>query len=98
MRRHNTLVQDIGESVGSTGIGGGWQLAWKWSEREGAILDQYVSKVLLHFFLLFRFWLSSFGFSRLGKDKGEGSRRRPSMHQQEEDGRSGLFDPVQALP
>ena len=50
------------------------------------------------FFLLFRFWLSSFGFSRLGKDKGEGSRRRPSMHQQEEDGRSGLFDPVQALP
>ncbi|KAE8731442.1 putative DNA binding protein [Hibiscus syriacus] len=23
------------ESVGSTGIGGGWQLAWKWSETEG---------------------------------------------------------------
>ncbi|XVF74068.1 hypothetical protein PTKIN_Ptkin13bG0031700 [Pterospermum kingtungense] len=36
MRRHSTLVQDGGESVGSTGIGGGWQLAWKWSEREGA--------------------------------------------------------------
>ncbi|XWS14345.1 hypothetical protein CRYUN_Cryun35bG0001600 [Craigia yunnanensis] len=34
MRRHSTLVQDGGESVGSTGIGGGWQLAWKWSERE----------------------------------------------------------------
>ncbi|XVE56297.1 hypothetical protein DITRI_Ditri03aG0227400 [Diplodiscus trichospermus] len=35
MRRHSTLVQDTGESVGSTGIGGGWQLAWKWTEREG---------------------------------------------------------------
>ncbi|XP_021283894.1 monosaccharide-sensing protein 2-like [Herrania umbratica] len=35
MRRHSTLVQDSGEQVGSTGIGGGWQLAWKWSEREG---------------------------------------------------------------
>ncbi|OMO65051.1 Sugar/inositol transporter [Corchorus capsularis] len=35
MRRHSTLVQDGGEPVGSTGIGGGWQLAWKWSEREG---------------------------------------------------------------
>ena len=33
MRRHSTLVG--GETVGSTGIGGGWQLAWKWSEREG---------------------------------------------------------------
>ncbi|XP_039026619.1 monosaccharide-sensing protein 2-like isoform X2 [Hibiscus syriacus] len=35
MRRHSTLVQDGAESVGGTGIGGGWQLAWKWSEREG---------------------------------------------------------------
>ncbi|XWS26047.1 hypothetical protein CRYUN_Cryun27aG0119700 [Craigia yunnanensis] len=35
MRRHSTLVQDSGKSVGSTGIGGGWQLAWKWSEQEG---------------------------------------------------------------
>ncbi|EOY15344.1 PREDICTED: monosaccharide-sensing protein 2 [Theobroma cacao] len=35
MRRHSTLVQDSGEQVGSTGIGGGWQLAWKWSEQEG---------------------------------------------------------------
>ncbi|MBA0759475.1 hypothetical protein Gotri_022361 [Gossypium trilobum] len=35
MRRHSTLVQDVTESVGGTGIGGGWQLAWKWSEREG---------------------------------------------------------------
>ncbi|KAF3446924.1 hypothetical protein FNV43_RR12104 [Rhamnella rubrinervis] len=24
-----------GETVGATGIGGGWQLAWKWSEKEG---------------------------------------------------------------
>ncbi|GKV33410.1 hypothetical protein SLEP1_g41929 [Rubroshorea leprosula] len=35
MRRHSSLVQESGEPVGSTGIGGGWQLAWKWSEREG---------------------------------------------------------------
>ncbi|KAK8512655.1 hypothetical protein V6N13_082808 [Hibiscus sabdariffa] len=35
MRRHGTLMQDGVESVGGTGIGGGWQLAWKWSEREG---------------------------------------------------------------
>lgn len=36
MRRHSTLVNGGGaETVGSTGIGGGWQLAWKWSEREG---------------------------------------------------------------
>lgn len=35
MRRHSSLTQGGGEAVGSTGIGGGWQLAWKWSEREG---------------------------------------------------------------
>lgn len=34
--RHGSLMQgNDGEPVGSTGIGGGWQLAWKWSEREG---------------------------------------------------------------
>ncbi|KAL6572113.1 Monosaccharide-sensing protein 2 [Orobanche minor] len=33
MVRNSSLVH--GEGVGSTGIGGGWQLAWKWSEREG---------------------------------------------------------------
>ncbi|WCJ44751.1 tonoplast monosaccharide transporter2 [Euphorbia peplus] len=33
IRRHSSLMQ--GEAVGSTGIGGGWQLAWKWSEKEG---------------------------------------------------------------
>ncbi|KAL1344065.1 hypothetical protein HN51_017965 [Arachis hypogaea] len=31
MRRHSSLMQ--GEPVGSTGIGGGWQLAWKWNEK-----------------------------------------------------------------
>ncbi|KAJ0026476.1 hypothetical protein Pint_09190 [Pistacia integerrima] len=35
MGRHSSLTQGGGEAVGSTGIGGGWQLAWKWSEREG---------------------------------------------------------------
>ncbi|XP_028784681.1 monosaccharide-sensing protein 2-like [Neltuma alba] len=35
MRRHSSLMQGSSEAVGSTGIGGGWQLAWKWSEKEG---------------------------------------------------------------
>ncbi|XP_065854720.1 monosaccharide-sensing protein 2 [Euphorbia lathyris] len=34
--RHGSLMQGQGgDSVGSTGIGSGWQLAWKWSERDG---------------------------------------------------------------
>lgn len=37
MRRNSSLMQaNAGEAVSSMGIGGGWQLAWKWSEREGA--------------------------------------------------------------
>ncbi|XP_042399226.1 monosaccharide-sensing protein 2-like [Zingiber officinale] len=36
MRRNSSLLQNGGEAVSSMGIGGGWQLAWKWSEREGA--------------------------------------------------------------
>lgn len=35
MGRHSSLMKGTGEAVGSTGIGGGWQLAWKWTEREG---------------------------------------------------------------
>ncbi|KAK2446673.1 Monosaccharide-sensing protein 2 [Trifolium repens] len=31
IRRHSSLMQESGDPVGSTGIGGGWQLAWKWS-------------------------------------------------------------------
>ncbi|KAL6905258.1 hypothetical protein ACP4OV_002859 [Aristida adscensionis] len=33
--RSSSLMQG-GEAVSSMGIGGGWQLAWKWTEREGA--------------------------------------------------------------
>lgn len=34
--RNNSVMQgNTGESVSTTGIGGGWQLAWKWTEREG---------------------------------------------------------------
>ncbi|KAJ8513367.1 hypothetical protein OPV22_003801 [Ensete ventricosum] len=36
MRRNSSLLQNGGEAVSSMGIGGGWQLAWKWSERKGA--------------------------------------------------------------
>ncbi|KAK8952257.1 Monosaccharide-sensing protein 2 [Platanthera zijinensis] len=35
MRGNSGLIQGNGESVSSMGIGGGWQLAWKWSEGEG---------------------------------------------------------------
>uniref|UniRef100_A0A6N2LFM7 Major facilitator superfamily (MFS) profile domain-containing protein n=1 Tax=Salix viminalis TaxID=40686 RepID=A0A6N2LFM7_SALVM len=35
MRRHAGLMQGAGDAVDGTGIGGGWQLAWKWTEREG---------------------------------------------------------------
>lgn len=34
MRQGSLLHGNSGEPTGSTGIGGGWQLAWKWSERE----------------------------------------------------------------
>ncbi|KAK4351768.1 hypothetical protein RND71_027286 [Anisodus tanguticus] len=35
VRRNSSLMQgNAGEGVGSMGIGGGWQLAWKWTERE----------------------------------------------------------------
>lgn len=34
MRRGSSIMQG-GDAGGSTGIGGGWQLAWKWSEKEG---------------------------------------------------------------
>ncbi|XP_042017490.1 monosaccharide-sensing protein 2-like [Salvia splendens] len=35
MRRHSSLMQGNAGDASSMGIGGGWQLAWKWSEREG---------------------------------------------------------------
>lgn len=35
MRRHSSLMQGNAGEASSMGIGGGWQLAWKWSEREG---------------------------------------------------------------
>ncbi|KAK6160860.1 hypothetical protein DH2020_004241 [Rehmannia glutinosa] len=33
--RRNSSLMHAGEGGGSTGIGGGWQLAWKWTERDG---------------------------------------------------------------
>ncbi|KAK2351348.1 monosaccharide-sensing protein [Trifolium repens] len=35
IRQSSILQGNAGEPVGSAGIGGGWQLAWKWSEQEG---------------------------------------------------------------
>ncbi|KAL2346002.1 hypothetical protein Fmac_000002 [Flemingia macrophylla] len=34
-RQGSLLHGNAGEPTGSTGIGGGWQLAWKWTERDG---------------------------------------------------------------
>nr|CAD1818872.1 unnamed protein product [Ananas comosus var. bracteatus] len=34
MRRNSSLLQGSSSAVNSTGIGGGWQLAYKWSEKE----------------------------------------------------------------
>ncbi|AQK70395.1 Monosaccharide-sensing protein 2 [Zea mays] len=33
--RRQSLLGEGGDGVSSTDIGGGWQLAWKWSEKEG---------------------------------------------------------------
>jgi len=38
--RQGSLVQ--GEAAGNTGIGGGWQLAWKWSEKDGVVKRIYL--------------------------------------------------------
>lgn len=35
MRHGSLMTGNAGDPLGSTGIGGGWQLAWKWSEKEG---------------------------------------------------------------
>ncbi|GJN19398.1 hypothetical protein PR202_gb06674 [Eleusine coracana subsp. coracana] len=42
--RRRSLLGDGGEAASSTGIGGGWQLAWKWSDREGEDGKEGVSK------------------------------------------------------
>ncbi|KAF1893419.1 hypothetical protein Lal_00001892 [Lupinus albus] len=49
MRRHNSLIQGSGEPVDSTGIGGGWQLAWKWSDKgEGSTKEGEFKRIYLH--------------------------------------------------
>ena len=35
MRRRSSLLGE-GDQAGSVGIGGGWQLAWRWEEKEGS--------------------------------------------------------------
>ncbi|XP_052194727.1 monosaccharide-sensing protein 2-like [Diospyros lotus] len=35
LRQDSLMLGNTGEPVNSLGIGGGWQLAWKWTEREG---------------------------------------------------------------
>jgi hypothetical protein len=40
MRRNSSLMG--GEAVNNMGIGGGWQLAWKWSEKEGGFKRIYL--------------------------------------------------------
>ncbi|KAE9586660.1 hypothetical protein Lal_00004686 [Lupinus albus] len=48
---HNTLMQGSGEAVDSTDIGGGWQLAWKWtddSKKEGEFKRIYLHQEGVH--------------------------------------------------
>ncbi|CAJ1973109.1 unnamed protein product, partial [Sphenostylis stenocarpa] len=49
MRRHSSLMQGSAEQVGSTGIGGGWQLAWKWTDKgeEGKKQGEF-KRIYLH--------------------------------------------------
>lgn len=42
MRNQSSLMPGTGETVGNTGIGGGWQLAWKWSESKGEFKRIYL--------------------------------------------------------
>ncbi|XP_011040809.1 PREDICTED: monosaccharide-sensing protein 2-like [Populus euphratica] len=47
--RHGSLIPgNDGEPGGSTGIGGGWQLAWKWSEREDQDGKGGFKRIYLH--------------------------------------------------
>ncbi|CAN4107273.1 unnamed protein product [Withania somnifera] len=45
----NMMQGNDGEPVSSAGIGGGWQLAWKWSEREGDDgKEVFLKRIYLH--------------------------------------------------
>ncbi|WJZ92164.1 hypothetical protein VitviT2T_011179 [Vitis vinifera] len=51
MRRHSSLMQGAaGEAGSSMGIGGGWQLAWKWSEKRGkdGNKERELQRIYLH--------------------------------------------------
>ncbi|CAK9313263.1 unnamed protein product [Citrullus colocynthis] len=48
VRRHSSLMQGSGEAVGNTGIGGGWQLAWKWSEKGEDGKEGGFKRIYLH--------------------------------------------------
>ncbi|KAJ9670983.1 hypothetical protein PVL29_027119 [Vitis rotundifolia] len=51
MRRHSSLMQGAaGEAGSSMGIGGGWQLAWKWSEKRGkdGKKERELQRIYLH--------------------------------------------------
>lgn len=48
VRRHSSLMQGNVEAVGNTGIGGGWQLAWKWSEKGEDGKEGGFKRIYLH--------------------------------------------------
>ncbi|CAL0318955.1 unnamed protein product [Lupinus luteus] len=49
MRHHSSLMQGSGEPVDGTGIGGGWQLAWKWSDKgEDSKKEGGFKRIYLH--------------------------------------------------
>ncbi|XP_038884927.1 monosaccharide-sensing protein 2-like [Benincasa hispida] len=48
VRRHSSLMQGNVEAVSNTGIGGGWQLAWKWSEKGEDGKEGGFKRIYLH--------------------------------------------------
>ncbi|KAK2977161.1 hypothetical protein RJ640_027774 [Escallonia rubra] len=49
MREHSSLMQgNAGEQASGMGIGGGWQLAYKWSEKKGEDGKKGLKRIYLH--------------------------------------------------
>lgn len=48
VRNNSSLMQGNVEAVGNTGIGGGWQLAWKWSEKGEDGKEGGFKRIYLH--------------------------------------------------
>ncbi|XP_023002115.1 monosaccharide-sensing protein 2-like [Cucurbita maxima] len=48
VRHHSSFLQGSSDAIGNTGIGGGWQLAWKWSEKGEDGKEGGFKRIYLH--------------------------------------------------